>query len=112
MRELLGFLHSAVIAPLSLDGEAILFALFVFFPAVFGLVVTLGDWRAVLKAFLVWFGGLVAVFFLMSGSLGGTLYGALVYGMFFSIVAVPLIALLIKVGGVVRHRLRTGGTGA
>lgn len=73
-------------------------------PALLALLITLGDWKAVLKSMLIWYGGLFAVFLFATASLQDALHGALMYAMVFSIVAVPCIAMLIKLQAWIKAR--------
>lgn len=104
MPELYSFISPLIRSFESFGGGAIVFGMFVILPALFGLLVTFGDRRAVGKAFLVWYGGLTALFFLMSGNFNDTMHGSLMYGMFFSIIGVPALSLAIKIGTYVKNR--------
>ncbi|MCT4654219.1 MAG: hypothetical protein N4A65_00255 [Cohaesibacter sp.] len=103
MREFFGAI-SSFLTTLPISNGMVVIALFVIIPALLGLIITWGDWRAVLKAFLIWFGGLFALFFVMTIDLKDTLHGALLYGMFFSAITVPIVALIIKITRYFRNR--------
>ena len=72
-------------------------------PLAIAFLVVRGDWRLILIAGLIWYGGLLVVF----GA------WALVFAMFYSVVGLPVIALLLKFGKWLRARARhhTGSDG-
>ncbi|WP_419912463.1 hypothetical protein [Hoeflea sp.] len=83
-----------------------LLVIYLFIPGVFGLLVTWGGWKFVLQALLAWYLFLVAGFFVISGgNIDHTAYGALLYGMFFSVFAVPVLALILKFRARFRARI-------
>lgn len=104
MQQVYQFLIS-ILPTQHLGGAAFFLMLYAGAPFLFGLIVTAGNWRTVWRALVFWHGGLFAGLFLMSFSLNDTLHGALLYGMFFSVVAVPVLALTLKIGAFVRGRL-------
>lgn len=95
MQELFGLLSFNISSSPHLTGPVIFFGMTLGLPALIGLVVTLGDWKAVGKSFLIWYGILFAVFSLGASRVSDTMHGVLLYGMFFSIGAVPVIAVLL-----------------
>ncbi|MEL6372748.1 MAG: hypothetical protein AAFR04_02130 [Pseudomonadota bacterium] len=83
---------------LTSSAEAFFIGLFLGIPLLLGLLVTLGRWRAVLKAALVWHAGLFVILLWMTRDLNQTLHGYLVYAMFFSVLAVPVLSVIFAVG--------------
>ncbi len=92
-----------------LGGAVFFFLLCIGLPALFGRLVAGRDWRLVRRGLMYWYGGLFALFFLMSFSLEDTVHGTLLYGMFFSIVAVPLVTLALRLWTAVRMRFQLTG---
>ena len=93
-----------------LVGPAIFFlALLIVLPVLLALLVTWGHRRAVRLSCALWYGGLALVFLLeaIGGSAGGAAYMTLTYGFFFSVAAVPVLALLIRVILALRRRAST-----
>lgn len=92
-------------------GPGIFFgAVLIVMPALLALLVTWGHRRAVLFSCALWYGGLLLVFLLitLTDSLGNAVYFSLTYGFFFSIVAVPVLALTVRVILAIRRRISTG----
>jgi hypothetical protein len=111
LHDLFTSLRDGVTSILSHSGPGILFgALLIVMPVLLGLLVTWGHRRAVLLSCALWYGGLSLAFLLiaLTDSPGNGAYFSLIYGFFFSIVAVPLLALLIRVTLAVRRRFSTG----
>lgn len=78
--------------------EAFIVLLFYFLvPGALALLLTWGAWRHVLKAFVIWYLVLAGSFLLAtSGNIDNMAYGALVYGMFLTGMAVPFLSVLLK----------------
>ncbi|MCB1507323.1 MAG: hypothetical protein KDI98_00695 [Hyphomicrobiaceae bacterium] len=96
MRHIFSFLNLDLFAPLFSSAGLFAVSIYVLLPLLAGLLGAWGDWRVALKAYLIWAGLLVSAFWLMTWNIEHTIYGVTLYGMFFSIVAVPLIALAIR----------------
>lgn len=80
-----------------MSGSATFFGFALAAPLALAFLVTWGDWRLVAKAYVSWVMLLLAAFGLMTGfNLQQTLFGAMTFWFFFSILAVPLLALLWK----------------
>jgi hypothetical protein len=87
----------ATIATNGPGSGAIVAILFAGIPVMLGLLVTSGDWRAVLRGSMIWlvllFGSMLV---LTGGDVGRALFGGTVYGMATSTLAVPLLALAVR----------------
>ncbi|MEM1318372.1 MAG: hypothetical protein AAGF29_08910 [Pseudomonadota bacterium] len=73
-------------------------------PSLLALFVACFEWRAVFYAWLVWVGLLLLVFGTGTSNFGSVLYGMLLYVMFFSIIAVPVLTLIVRL--VMRSRVK------
>jgi len=106
VQDVFGILNTYLLSLLSFSGEAVFVSLFFAVPALAALLITLGDWKVVLKAMLIWFvGGFAMCLFATIGNVSHALHMWLLYGMFFSVFAVPSIALILKLVNAVRGYL-------
>jgi hypothetical protein len=93
---LLDFVY-AILAANSASGGAAVAVLLVFLPVMFGMVVTSGDRMAVLYGGLIWLVVLLSGAWIASdGHLGNMLLGSMIFGMVYSVIAVPIFALSVK----------------
>ena len=77
--------------------EGIGFALAVIgIPSVLALLVAGGQYRAIFYAWLVWVGLLFAFFGSGASSFGNALYGVMTFVFFFSVVAIPVLTMLVR----------------
>lgn len=89
-----------------MDPSMATFMLMVGAPLLLGMLVTMGRWKLVLKAYGLWVGLLFGAFFFMTGGdINQTLFGFMVFFMFFTIVGVPALALVMRLWGWVRAKV-------
>jgi hypothetical protein len=89
---------SDLFALFQLNGEGIALAMFLLVPILLGLLAAWGRWRAVFIACAIWYGGLLLVFLLtaLTSTAGEGAFGALIFGYFFSVLAVPILSFIVK----------------
>lgn len=84
------------------DWGGTLFGLGLYFvvPVFLGKVVVGGSWKAVLVAYAAWFSILLLFGLGIGGSWGEKLGWPLIFGMFLTIPAVPVLVVLLRIAGV------------
>jgi hypothetical protein len=100
LSDLYRWLIDTALAPFAASGEQLFFwAAFIIVPVLLALLVTWGNLRAVFWSCGIWYGGLALIYLLavIGGSAKDAAFLPLFSGLFFSIVAVPILALGIRV---------------
>jgi hypothetical protein len=86
------------------EGILVYSCIAVIVPVVLARFVVRADWRMIRNACLLWYGFLVIAF--GAGTSAEAVGWALIFAMYFSILAVPVIALALRSGGWLARRWR------
>lgn len=80
-----------------MGGGIFLIILYFVVPGLLAGLLVWGAWKFVLQGFALWYFLLFFFFYVLGGfNFESFAHGALLYGMFFSIIAVPIFSLLLK----------------
>jgi len=83
-----------------LEPNLVSLAALIVVPFLAGLLVTWGRWRVVMKAYGIWLALLgVGWHFVTGGNIEHAIFGFIIYFMFFSVFAVPLLSVVVMAIG-------------